>query len=266
MSKNVDYYFTPVSPFTYLGHARFVAIARARHATIGVKPVDLGRVFPVSGGLPLRQRAPQRQAYRLVELKRWSSFLQMPLNPQPAHFPVPADLAAKWVLAVLERGTQPALDFTGALGRAIWAEDRNIADRDTLAAIATTLGTTPRHSTSAPTPPTSRSATTCSRRRRSSAVCSARRRTCSAASSSGVKIGSTSSTARWQNSAFCSRRPVSPGCRIEETAGARGRQRARAPFLQASAKTMLRAGRFPSTSFSGRVRCPIRSSSRSPAR
>jgi 2-hydroxychromene-2-carboxylate isomerase len=140
MSKNVDYFFTPVSPFTYLGHARFVAIARARHATIGVKPVDLGRVFPVSGGLPLRQRAPQRQAYRLVELKRWSSFLQMPLNPQPAHFPVPADLAAKWVLAVLERGTQPALDFTGALGRAIWAEDRNIADRDTLAAIATTLG------------------------------------------------------------------------------------------------------------------------------
>jgi len=140
MSKNVDYYFTPVSPFTYLGHARFVALARARHATIGVKPVDLGRVFPVSGGLPLRQRAPQRQAYRLVELKRWSSFLQMPLNPQPAHFPVPADLAAKWVLAVLERGTQPALDFTGALGRAIWAEDRNIADRDTLAAIATTLG------------------------------------------------------------------------------------------------------------------------------
>jgi 2-hydroxychromene-2-carboxylate isomerase len=140
MSKNVDYYFTPVSPFVYLGHERFVAIARARQATIAVKPIDLGRVFPVSGGLPLRQRAPQRQAYRLVELKRWSSFLQIPLNPQPAHFPVSGDLAAKWVLAVLERGTQPALDFTGALGRAIWAEDRNIADRDTLAAIATTLG------------------------------------------------------------------------------------------------------------------------------
>jgi 2-hydroxychromene-2-carboxylate isomerase len=140
VSKNVDYYFTPVSPFTYLGHERFVAIARARHATIGVKPIDLGRVFPVSGGLPLRQRAPQRQAYRLVELKRWSSFLQIPLNPQPAHFPVPGDLAAKWVLSVLERGTEPALDFTGALGRALWAEDRNIADRDTLAALATTLG------------------------------------------------------------------------------------------------------------------------------
>ena len=140
MSKNVDYYFTPVSPYTYLGHDRFVAIARARRATIAVKPIDLGRVFPVSGGLPLRQRAPQRQAYRLVELKRWASFLQIPLNPQPAHFPVPGDLAAKWVLAMLERGTQPALDFTGALGRALWAEDRNIADRDTLAAIAAGRG------------------------------------------------------------------------------------------------------------------------------
>jgi 2-hydroxychromene-2-carboxylate isomerase len=140
VSKNVDYYFTPVSPFTYLGHDRFVAIARARQATFAVKPIDLGRVFPVSGGLPLRQRAPQRQAYRLVELKRWSSFLHVPLNPQPAHFPVPADLAAKWILAVLERGTHAALDFAGALGRAIWAEDRNIADRDTLAAIATAQG------------------------------------------------------------------------------------------------------------------------------
>jgi 2-hydroxychromene-2-carboxylate isomerase len=140
VSKNVDYYFTPVSPFTYLGHDRFVAMARARQATIAVKPIDLGRVFPVSGGLPLRQRAPQRQAYRLVELKRWSSFLHVPLNPQPAHFPVPADLAAKWILAVLERGTHAALDFAGALGRAIWAEDRNIADRDTLAAIATAQG------------------------------------------------------------------------------------------------------------------------------
>lgn len=140
MSKHIDYYFTPVSPFTYLGHERFVAIAREQHATIAVKPIDLGRVFPVSGGLPLRQRAPQRQAYRLTELKRWSSYLHVPLNPQPAHFPAPGDLAAKWILAVAEHGTQPALAFAGALGRALWAEDRNIADRDTLAAIAAAQG------------------------------------------------------------------------------------------------------------------------------
>jgi 2-hydroxychromene-2-carboxylate isomerase len=136
MSKHIDYYFTPISPYTYLGHARFVAIAGRHHATIAVKPIDLGRVFPVSGGVPLSKRAPQRQAYRLVELKRWSAYLHMPLNLHPAHFPVSADLASLWVLAALEESVDAALDLTAALGRALWAEDRNIADPQTLASIA----------------------------------------------------------------------------------------------------------------------------------
>ena len=71
--KTIDYYFAPQSPWTYLGHLRFWDIARAASAPIRVLPVDLGgKVFPVSGGLPLAKRAPQRQAYRLVELKRFS--------------------------------------------------------------------------------------------------------------------------------------------------------------------------------------------------
>ncbi len=140
MDRLVDYYFTPLSPYTYLGHQRFVDIARRHDATIAVKPVDLGRVFPVSGGLALSKRAPQRQAYRLVELKRWSSWLHLPLNLHPAHFPVSGDLASKWILAALEQGADAALEFAGALGRAVWAEERNIADRETLAVIAAAHG------------------------------------------------------------------------------------------------------------------------------
>ena len=137
MNKHVDYYFTPISPYVYLGHARFVAIARRHGASIAVKPINLGQVFPVSGGLPLSKRAPQRQAYRLVELKRWSHFLQVPLNLQPTHFPVSADLAARWVLAALEQSVDVALDLAFAQGRALWAEDKDLADGPTLAAIAT---------------------------------------------------------------------------------------------------------------------------------
>ena len=140
MNKLVDYYLTPVSPWTYLGHARFVDIARRHRATVAVKPIDLGRVFPVSGGLPLKQRAPQRQAYRLVELARWSSYLGVPLNLHPAHFPVSAELASKWILAADEQGEGAALDLAGALGRAVWTEERNIAERDTLFAIAKAQG------------------------------------------------------------------------------------------------------------------------------
>lgn len=136
MAKLIDYYFTPISPYAYLGHDRFVAIARRHRASVAVKPINLGRVFPFSGGLPLEQRAPQRQAYRLVELKRWSDYLHLPLNLHPAHFPVSGDLASKWILAALEQGADAALDFAGALGRAVWVEERNIAERATLAAIA----------------------------------------------------------------------------------------------------------------------------------
>ena len=141
MTRTVEYFFTPVSPFTYLGHERFLAIAGRHGVSIDVKPVDLGPVFAVSGGLPLKQRAPQRQAYRLVELGRWSKHLGLPLNLQPRHFPVPPALASKWILASLsQQGAVGALKLTGALLRAVWAEERNIAEADTLAAIASEQG------------------------------------------------------------------------------------------------------------------------------
>ena len=132
----IDYYFTPQSPWTYLGHERFAAIAKAHGAKVNVLPVDLGKVFPVSGGLPLAKRAPQRQAYRLVELRRFSEFLGKPLNLHPKYFPVASDEAAKLIIAVdMHDGTEAALAITGALLRAVWVDERNIASESHLAAI-----------------------------------------------------------------------------------------------------------------------------------
>lgn len=136
----VDYYFATISPWTYLGHARFVAMAHEHHATVHVKPVNLGDVFPVSGGLPLSKRAPQRQAYRLAELARFSEHLQIPLNAQPKFFPVNGDLAAKWIIAADEVSGEQALALTGAVGRALWHEERDIADPETLAVVAHGIG------------------------------------------------------------------------------------------------------------------------------
>ena len=140
MDKLIDYYMTPISPYVYLGHERFVAIARRHGATIAVKPINLGLVFPVSGGLPLSKRAPQRQAYRLVELTRWSRYLQVPLNLHPAHFPVSADLASRFVLAALERSTDAALDLALAFSRALWTQECDISDLATLQAISAGCG------------------------------------------------------------------------------------------------------------------------------
>ena len=142
MNRTVDYYFAPPSPWTYLGHARLSEILRQRGASVRVMPVDLGgKVFPISGGLPLGQRAPQRQAYRLAELQRWSEFLNIPLNLHPTFFPVSGEPGAKLILAALHKnGTDKALELAFALGRAVWSEEKNIADEATLIAIADNTG------------------------------------------------------------------------------------------------------------------------------
>ena len=136
MAKTVDYYFSPMSPWTYLGHERFAALARKHGAGIDVKPVDYGKIFPVSGGLPLAKRAPQRQKYRLVELKRWRDALGIPLTIQPKYFPYDTALAARLILAAKRRnGEVAAMRLAGALLRATWVEDRDMADIAQLAAV-----------------------------------------------------------------------------------------------------------------------------------
>ena len=137
----IDYYFATVSPWAFLGHARFVAMAQAAGATVKVKPVDLGEIFPVSGGVPLAKRAPQRQAYRLVELRRFADWLGIPLIAQPLHFPVQGNDAARLVIATdVAHGSAAALDLAHRVGAAIWCEPGNVADATVLAALLAEAG------------------------------------------------------------------------------------------------------------------------------
>ena len=140
----IDYYFAPQSPWTYLGHARLLAMAEAEKVTVRVMPADFGQIFAQSGGLPLPKRAPQRQAYRLLELARFRDALQLPLNVQPKFFPVAADPAARLIIAAdLQNGPQAALQLSGAVFAAVWAQERDIASATTLAELLDECGLPP---------------------------------------------------------------------------------------------------------------------------
>jgi 2-hydroxychromene-2-carboxylate isomerase len=145
LSITVDYYFTPQSPWTYLGHERFAQIARAADAKVRVLPVDLGgKVFPVSGGLPVGQRAPQRQAYRLLELQRYSDHLRAPINVKPKYFPVSGDESARLIIAVdMHDGSDAAMKISGAVFSAVWVRERRIADEKVLAELLAECGLDP---------------------------------------------------------------------------------------------------------------------------
>jgi len=139
MPATVDYYCSPISPYSYLGHQRFAAIVEKHGAGVNLLPVDLMQVFPATGGVPVPKRAPERLAYRLVELKRWSDHLGVPLNLHPKHWPTADGAASRLIIATDQAGAD-AMGLAFALMRACWAEERDIADPATLETIVDACG------------------------------------------------------------------------------------------------------------------------------
>jgi 2-hydroxychromene-2-carboxylate isomerase len=135
MARTVTVYYALQSPWTYLGWARFRDLAGRTGAEVRYRPIQMAPVFAASGGLPLAKRPKQRQAYRLMELERWRRRLNLPLNLHPKHFPVDEATAAGMVIAHGQRGGDVGR-LSQAMMTAVWAGERDLADRPTLLAIA----------------------------------------------------------------------------------------------------------------------------------
>ncbi len=139
MARHVDVYYSLSSPWTYLGWQRLPDLRSSTGASVSFFPVRMSSIFAASGGLPLARRPPQRVAYRRQELERWPLRLGIPLNPTPRFFPVDDAPAARLVIAHRQAG-QDVGPLSLALLRAVWAEERDIADESTLSTILTTMG------------------------------------------------------------------------------------------------------------------------------
>tara|TARA_R110002073_G_scaffold95931_1_gene222001 strand:+ start:580 stop:1104 length:525 start_codon:yes stop_codon:yes gene_type:complete len=111
-------------------------MAQRSDAAITIWPVDFSVIFPSTGGVPLPKRSEQRKAYRMQELRRWRDHLQIDLNLEPKHFPVSDKLAATMVVNLREQDASAAIQLAGACLRAVWLEERDISDSDTLISIA----------------------------------------------------------------------------------------------------------------------------------
>jgi len=139
MTKTVDYFFTPISPWAYMGLERFLGIAKRQRANVNFKPCNLGEIFPATGGLPLAKRAPARQAYRVQELERWRDYLGVPLTITPKFFPANDALAARMIIAA-RRQTLDCGILAMAFHKLTWAEEKDMANPDTLKAAANAAG------------------------------------------------------------------------------------------------------------------------------
>lgn len=134
----IEAFYGISSPWAYFGAPRLYDIAARTGARLSLRPI---RIIEANGGIPLRTRPDPRQAYHVVELDRWRRHLGMPLNLKPRFYPCRTiEPAAQTVIAV-DRAGLDAPAFSFAIQRALWAEERDIADPETLREIASeTLG------------------------------------------------------------------------------------------------------------------------------
>ncbi|MEY3415554.1 MAG: 2-hydroxychromene-2-carboxylate isomerase [Proteobacteria bacterium] len=137
--KKILYFYSVVSPWSYLGIKRLKEISKKYSAQIIEKPIDLvGKVFVATGGTPVPQRHISRQNYRLLELKRWGEFLNIKINQKPKFFP-PKDphLPALFCLASIDMGIN--MDFSSKVLEHLWVKENDISNIDTLKLIADDL-------------------------------------------------------------------------------------------------------------------------------
>jgi 2-hydroxychromene-2-carboxylate isomerase len=140
----IDYYFSVLSDWAYMGGERFENLARRHNARINHLPMKLAQLYEGTGGIVLQKRSVQRQDYRVVELERWRDKLGMPITLHPKYYPTNDTLAACSIIAAAQLGLD-AGRLANLLHRAIWAEEQDLSDEGTLRRIIGAL--TPRPET-----------------------------------------------------------------------------------------------------------------------
>ena len=139
----IDYYFTTLSPYCYLAGVRLEEVAAKHGATINYKPFDIIQGFGRTGGTPPKDRHPSRIEYRAQELPRQAKKLGMPLNLQPAHWPTNGAPSAYAFIAAQHAGGGDLGALAFGITRAVWAEEKDIAQDDVIRACLVAAGFDP---------------------------------------------------------------------------------------------------------------------------
>lgn len=125
---HIDYFFSVFSPWTYLAGTRLEDIAARHGATITYKPLDIMALFDRTGGVRPAARHPNRGAYRMQEIERWAKRLDMPMVLKPTYFPPNGAPASYAIIAAQKAGGGNLGGLAHSFLRALWVDDRNIAE------------------------------------------------------------------------------------------------------------------------------------------
>ena len=142
--KQVEYFYSTHSAFAYIGSARLHEIAVAAGREIVHRPVDLGPVMLAAGAKASRERTEaHRQYFFGREIERWAEYRSVPIiDYRPTHHDNTLALSSGMVIAAIDqRMNVDALVHAIMLSH--WRDDSDLADADTLAAVAKTVDIDP---------------------------------------------------------------------------------------------------------------------------
>lgn len=133
MPQLIEAFYGISSPWAYFGAPRLFEIADRHGAELRLRPI---LVIQPNGGIPLLTRPDPRRAYHAQELDRWRRYLQMPLNLRPKFYPCRSIRPGVHAVIAVQKAGLDARTLSFAIQRALWAEDRDIADENVLREIA----------------------------------------------------------------------------------------------------------------------------------
>jgi 2-hydroxychromene-2-carboxylate isomerase len=139
MGMRIVHYFSPMSGYAYLGFRALCAMAERHQVTVLHRPMDIQRVFAAIDAIAPARQSPARLAWRRTDMMRFAQRRALPLNAAPRHWPVDATLASCAIIAAQESGAD-VTSFVDAALSAVWARDLDIAQADTIVALATACG------------------------------------------------------------------------------------------------------------------------------
>ena len=140
---DIDYYLFPLSPFSYLAGLDLEAVAGRQGARVAYRPVQLPRIFAEVGTPQVADRHPSKQSYRLQDLARLARARGMPINLRPRHWPTNPMPASAAIVSAERSGGGDVGGLVHGFLRAVWAEERDIAEDETVREVLAAAGFDP---------------------------------------------------------------------------------------------------------------------------
>ena len=130
--SHIDYFFSPISPFTYLAGSGLEEIVWKHKATVTYKPIDVIALFSCAGGTSPAQRHPSRQEYRLQELQKQSKKKNLPIKLKPQFISTNAAPSSYAIVAAQADGSGDVGGLLQGILRACWAKEKNITQEEVI--------------------------------------------------------------------------------------------------------------------------------------